>query len=165
LRTEKGDFSLRTPNCSRQQTVAKASSIWSIGLNGVAVVELNHMYLAEKGDFGSWFRSHFPPHPTRRFNHQSPCICGKAAENGAFRRYFRRRSHKPRSGRRPPSPFNALARHQTAKHLAPRFCRAPHATSHFCSLKAQTGYLHILAAFRILFKGRVRLLSVEDGSP
>jgi hypothetical protein len=35
----------------------------------------------------------------------------------------------------------------------------------FCSLKAQTGSLRILAASRILFKGRVHPLSVEDDSP
>jgi hypothetical protein len=34
----------------------------------------------------------------------------------------------------------------------------------FCSLRARLGSLRILAASRILFKGRVRPLSVEDGS-
>src|SRR5579859_4756978 len=37
--------------------------------------------------------------------------------------------------------------------------------SYTISLRAQTGSLRILAASRILFKGRVRPLSVEDDSP
>jgi hypothetical protein len=43
------------------------------------------------------------------------------------------------------------------------FVEPPHHS--FCSLKAQTGYLRNLVVSRILFTGRVRPLSVEDGSP
>src|SRR5438270_12167304 len=35
----------------------------------------------------------------------------------------------------------------------------------FCSLRAQTGSLRILAAFRTLFQGGVRPLYVEDNPP
>jgi hypothetical protein len=49
-------------------------------------------------------------------------------------------------------PLNALARHLAA-------------SPSFCSLKAQTGSLRNSVASRVLFKGRVRPLSVEDSSP
>ena len=52
--------------------------------------------------------------------------------------------------------------------ITPRYFVPTHSKNRplsFCSLRARLGSLRILAASRILFKGRVRPLSVEDGSP
>jgi hypothetical protein len=61
-----------------------------------------------------------------------------------------------------PAALNALAiRHRYF--VEPSQKQRP--TSHFAHWEPKTGSLRILAASTILFKGRVRPLSVEDGSP
>jgi len=92
-------------------------------------------------------------------------MCGRTPKRTAFDAVF---SVVPTSL---PPPLT-LSRHQ-APSLPPhpRYFEEPlhpfqkkYPTSHFCSLKAQTGSLRIIAASRILFMGRVCPLPIEDGS-
>jgi len=84
---------------------------------------------------------------------------------------FQRRSHTPfRASLPPPSRGTRLPSLQAPSRItlncrasSPVLKTAPHLS--FCSMKAQTGSLRNLVASRVLFKGRVRPLSVEDGSP
>jgi len=68
-----------------------------------------------------------------------------------------------------PAALNALAAapgRQVYRHSI--FCRATRSKNRplsFCSPRAHLGSLRILAASKILFKGRVRPLCVEDDSP
>jgi hypothetical protein len=92
--------------------------------------------------------------------------CETAAENGAFGGLFSASFPHPveRSGRLSRRPRAAPGRiNPQLRASSPVLKTAPHLS--FCSMKAQTGSLHNLVASRVLFKGRVRPLSVEDGSP
>jgi hypothetical protein len=76
---------------------------------------------------------------------------------------FRAPLPPPSRGTRPPS-LRAPGRITlNCRASSPVLKTAPHVS--FCSMKAQTGSLRNLVASRVLFKGRVRPLSVEDGSP
>src|SRR2546423_10434610 len=92
----------------------------------------------------------------------SNCLpVGKVTENGAFGGLFSASFPHPCSGRLSRRPW--LHDPQFCRASSPVLKTAAHLS--FCSLKAQTGYLGNLVVSRILFKGRVRPLSVEDGSP